>query len=137
MLRWTFDIPAKRFTGRTATFPFFPRSLVQIAFHDTPAVLAGTAIQGRRRFHCQVRRQRVWERHPKGDEIVQIIDGTTTLQVVRDNRSEDFTLSAGAFVVIPQGAWHRFESAEGVSLMTATPEPSEFTTVDDPSLLGS
>ena len=23
-----------------------------------------------------------WERHPKGDEIVQIIDGTTTLYVV-------------------------------------------------------
>jgi len=78
----------------------------------------------------------VWERHPKGDEIVQIIDGTTTLHVIRDSRSEAFTLSAGAFVVIPQGAWHRFESAEGVSLMTATPQPSEFTTVDDPSLLG-
>jgi mannose-6-phosphate isomerase-like protein (cupin superfamily) len=78
----------------------------------------------------------VWERHPKGDEIVQIIDGTTTLHVIRDSRSEAFTLSAGAFVVIPQGAWHRFESAEGVSLMTATPQPSEFTTLDDPSLLG-
>ena len=79
----------------------------------------------------------VWERHPKGDEIVQIIDGTATLHVVSDGRSEAFTLSAGAFVVIPQGAWHRFESADGVSLMTATPQPSEFTTVDDPSLLGS
>ena len=79
----------------------------------------------------------VWERHPKGDEIVQIIDGTTILHVVGDTRSEAFTLTAGAFVVIPQGAWHRFESAEGVSLMTATPQPSEFTTVDDPSLLGS
>jgi mannose-6-phosphate isomerase-like protein (cupin superfamily) len=78
----------------------------------------------------------VWERHPKGDEIVQIIDGTTTLHVIRDSRSEAFTLSPGAFVVIPQGAWHRFESAEGVSLMTATPQPSEFTTLDDPSLLG-
>ncbi len=77
-----------------------------------------------------------WERHPKGDEIVQIINGTTTLHVIRDSRSEAFTLSAGAFVVIPQGAWHRFESAEGVSLMTATPQPSEFTTLDDPSLLG-
>ena len=77
-----------------------------------------------------------WERHPKGDEIVQIIDGTTTLHVARDGHSEAFTLSAGALVVIPQGAWHRFEAAEGVSLMTATPQPSDFTTVDDPSLLG-
>src|ERR1051325_9709465 len=78
----------------------------------------------------------LWERHPKGDEIVQIFDRTTTLQLVCDSRSEAFTLSAGAFVVIPQGSWHRFAAAEGVSLMTATPEPSEFTTVDDPSLLG-
>ena len=79
----------------------------------------------------------VWERHPKGDEIVQIFDGTATLHIVSDGRPEAFTLSAGAFVVIPQGAWHRFESAEGVSLMTATPQPSEFATVDDPSLLES
>jgi quercetin dioxygenase-like cupin family protein len=77
-----------------------------------------------------------WERHPKGDEIVQIIDGTTTLYVVSEGRSEAFNLSAGAFVVIPQGAWHRFESTDGVSLMTATPQPSDFSTVDDPSLLG-
>jgi mannose-6-phosphate isomerase-like protein (cupin superfamily) len=76
-----------------------------------------------------------WERHPKGDEIVQIIDGTTTLHVAGDDRSEAFTLSAGALVIIPQGAWHRFESADGVSLMTATPQPSEFAAVDDPSLL--
>ena len=79
----------------------------------------------------------VWERHPNGDEIVQIIDGTTTLYVISEGRSEAFTLSAGAFVVIPQGAWHRFESEEGVSLMTATPQPSQFTTLDDPSLLGA
>ena len=78
-----------------------------------------------------------WERHPNGDEIVQIIDGTTTLHVVSDGRSETFNLSAGALVVIPQGAWHRFEAAEGVSSMTATPQPSEFTTADDPALTGT
>lgn len=78
-----------------------------------------------------------WERHPNGDEIVQIIEGTTTLHVVSDGRPETFNLSAGALLVIPQGAWHRFESAEGVSLMTATPQPSEFTTADDPALIGT
>lgn len=78
----------------------------------------------------------VWERHPSGDEIVQIIDGTTTLHVASGGQSEAFTLRAGALVVIPQGAWHRFELADGVSLMTATPQPSEFSNVDDPALLG-
>ena len=76
-----------------------------------------------------------WERHPQGDEIVQIIEGTTTLRVVSDGRSEAFNLSAGAFLIVPQGAWHCFESADGVSLMTTTPEPTEFATVDDASLL--
>src|SRR3954454_9627304 len=45
----------------------------------------------------------IWERHPNGDEMVQIIDGTTTLHVVNDDRSEAFTLNAGALVIIPQG----------------------------------
>jgi mannose-6-phosphate isomerase-like protein (cupin superfamily) len=75
-----------------------------------------------------------WERHPKGDEIVQIIEGTTILHVVIDGHSVAFNLSAGAFAIIPQGTWHCFDSADGVSLMTATPQPSDFTTADDPSL---
>jgi hypothetical protein len=28
-------------------------------------------------------------------------------------------------VVIPHGAWHRFQSSEGTTLMTATPFPGE------------
>lgn len=76
-----------------------------------------------------------WERHPNGDEIVRIIDGATTLHVVGNGHSEAVTLTAGALVIVPRGAWHRFESAEGVSLMTATPQPTDHTTVDDPSFL--
>jgi hypothetical protein len=36
--------------------------------------------------------------------------------------------------VNPQGAWHRFQSSEGVTLMAATPFPSEVIEldVDDP-----
>jgi hypothetical protein len=43
-------------------------------------------------------------------------------------------LSAGMMAVIPQGAWHRFRSADGVTLMTATLQPSELIQrdVDDP-----
>jgi hypothetical protein len=32
--------------------------------------------------------------------------------------------------VIPQATWHRFHSSEGVTLMTATPFPSEVIEVD-------
>jgi len=39
--------------------------------------------------------------------------------------------------VNPQGAWHRFQSSEGVTLMTATPLPSEVIEldVDDPRMV--
>ena len=76
-----------------------------------------------------------WERHPKGDEIVQIIDGATTIHVVSDGRSEAFNLSAGAFLIIPQGVWHRFEFGRWCELDDCNSQPSDFSSVDDPTLL--
>lgn len=78
-----------------------------------------------------------WERHPNGDEIVQIVDGATTLHVMTADGPQSFALKAGMVAVVPQGAWHRFEAPDGVSLMTATPQPTEHLTVavDDPRTL--
>ena len=42
----------------------------------------------------------------------------------------DYDESAGAPIVMPQNTWHRFHAPEGVSLMTATPKPTEHLTVD-------
>jgi mannose-6-phosphate isomerase-like protein (cupin superfamily) len=74
-----------------------------------------------------------WESH-LGDELIHILDGTATLEIVREDGSQSFALRAGMMAVIPQGAWHRFHSSEGVTLMTATPFPSEVIEldVDDP-----
>ena len=79
-----------------------------------------------------------WERHPNGDEIVQIVDGATTLHVMTADGPQSFALKAGMVAIVPQGAWHRFEAPDGVSLMTATPQPTEHLTVavDDPRTLG-
>jgi mannose-6-phosphate isomerase-like protein (cupin superfamily) len=78
-----------------------------------------------------------WERHPNGDELVQVIDGETKFHIITDEGPQTHTLTAGMLVVVPQGAWHRFESLEGVCLMTATPKPTEHLTVDveDPRTL--
>lgn len=76
-----------------------------------------------------------WECHPNGDELVHILDGAATLDIAHgDEPSQSFALSAGMVAVIPQGAWHRFRSVDGVTLMTATPQPSELIQqdVDDP-----
>src|SRR5271167_535621 len=50
-----------------------------------------------------------WERHPKGDELVHILDGAATLDIAHgDELPQSIALSAGMMAVIPQGAWHRF-----------------------------
>ena len=76
-----------------------------------------------------------WERHPNGDELVQIIDGATTFHIMTPEGPQSFALSAGMVVVVPQGQWHRFEAPDGVSLMTATPFPTEHVAVADPRTL--
>jgi mannose-6-phosphate isomerase-like protein (cupin superfamily) len=75
-----------------------------------------------------------WERHPQGDEIVQIVDGATTLHLMTADGQQTVALSAGMMAIVPQNAWHRFEAPDGVCLMTATPQPTEHLTgdVEDP-----
>ena len=76
-----------------------------------------------------------WEAHLAGDELIHVLDGTATLEIVCDDGPpRSFGLRAGMIAVNPQGAWHRFHSSEGVTLMTATPFPSEVIEldVDDP-----
>jgi quercetin dioxygenase-like cupin family protein len=78
-----------------------------------------------------------WERHPNGDELVQIVDGSTRVDLIIDGKIETHQLSAGMTVVVPQNAWHRFHAPNGVSIVTATPRPTEHLTVDveDPRTL--
>ena len=71
-----------------------------------------------------------WERHPKGDEIVYILEGSTMLHLMTDDGPEDHALRAGMMMVVPQGVWHRFESKDGVTLMAITPQPTEHPAVD-------
>jgi mannose-6-phosphate isomerase-like protein (cupin superfamily) len=75
-----------------------------------------------------------WEIHRGGDELVHIVEGVATLEILGDCGPQSFALHAGMIAVNPQGTWHRFHSPEGVTLMTATPFPSEVIDddVDDP-----
>ena len=75
-----------------------------------------------------------WEAHLPGDELVYIVDGAATLEIVGEDGPQSFALRGGMIAVNPQAAWHRFSSPDGVTLMTATPFPSEVIEldVDDP-----
>ncbi len=73
-----------------------------------------------------------WERHRQGDELVQILKGATTLTVLTDEGESKLELKAGMLTVVPQGCWHRFEAPNGVTVLTATPQPTDHTTAEDP-----
>ena len=73
-----------------------------------------------------------WERHQKGDELVQILEGATTLTIMTESGPQSFKLAAGMIIVVPQGHWHRFHSAERVTVLSATPQPTEHTRAEDP-----
>ncbi|HET7883808.1 MAG TPA: cupin domain-containing protein [Acetobacteraceae bacterium] len=71
-----------------------------------------------------------WERHPQGDEIVHIVDGATTLHLITGEGRQSLALTAGMMAIVPRNAWHQFEAPDGVSVMTATPQPTEHLRVD-------
>jgi quercetin dioxygenase-like cupin family protein len=71
-----------------------------------------------------------WERHPVGDEIVQILEGAATLHLMTVKGKQSLGLTAGMMVVVPQNIWHQFEAPDGVSVMTATPQPTEHLNID-------
>ena len=73
-----------------------------------------------------------WERHAKGDELVQILDGAATLTIMTDDGPQVLELRAGMLVVVPQGHWHRFQVPGQVTVLTATPQPTEHSAADDP-----
>jgi len=77
-----------------------------------------------------------WERHRQGDELVHILDGATTLTIMGPEGPQRFELSAGMLIVVPQGHWHRFHSPNGVTVLTATPLPTDHADVEDPRTLG-
>jgi mannose-6-phosphate isomerase-like protein (cupin superfamily) len=74
-----------------------------------------------------------WETH-REDELIHILEGTTTLDIVCDDGpTRSFELRAGTVAVVPQGAWHRFRSAGLRKVMSATiPGEHIDLDVDDP-----
>ena len=72
--------------------------------------------------------------HLAGDELIHVLEGVASLEILGEDGPQSFALRAGMIAVNPQGAWHRFQSSEGVTLMAATPFPSEVIEldVDDP-----
>ena len=72
-----------------------------------------------------------WERHLAGDELVYILDGSATLEIVCDDGPpKSVELRSGMIAVIPRGAWHRLLSPDGATQLAVTPFPGETLEVD-------
>ena len=66
-----------------------------------------------------------WEIHRNGDEIVMVVEGSTTLTMLIDGAEVPNTLTSGQLIVVPRSTWHRFETPEEVKVMTVTPQPTD------------
>lgn len=66
-----------------------------------------------------------WERHPQGDEIVYVLEGETTLVLLDEEGERGNLLRSEEFLIVPQNTWHRFETPNGVKILTATPQPTD------------
>jgi mannose-6-phosphate isomerase-like protein (cupin superfamily) len=66
-----------------------------------------------------------WERHSHGDEVVMVLDGRTTLVLLLDGEEVAHDLGPQSLIVVPRNTWHRFESPDGVKVLTVTPQPTD------------
>jgi mannose-6-phosphate isomerase-like protein (cupin superfamily) len=76
-----------------------------------------------------------WERHRNGDELVQVLEGETQLTILIGAGRAVLEMKAGMLTVVPQGCWHKFHAPSGVTVLTMTPEPTDHSTADDPTLV--
>jgi mannose-6-phosphate isomerase-like protein (cupin superfamily) len=73
-----------------------------------------------------------WETHPE-DELVYVLDGTATLDVVTEDGPRSFAVGAGMIAIVPPTVWHRFRSPEGKTSFSAVlPGDHIELDVDDP-----
>jgi mannose-6-phosphate isomerase-like protein (cupin superfamily) len=73
-----------------------------------------------------------WETHPE-DELVYVLDGVLTVDIVEEDRVRSFEVGAGMMTIVPLGAWHRVHSVDGVTVMSLTiPGDHIDLDVDDP-----
>jgi mannose-6-phosphate isomerase-like protein (cupin superfamily) len=73
-----------------------------------------------------------WELHSDTDELLFVLQGSVTVEILSPTSSETHDLEAGQFVVVPQGLWHRHLNIRNLIEMYFTPGNSIQSTAADP-----
>ena len=61
-----------------------------------------------------------WEMHPKGDEVLILLEGSLTLIIDQDGQESRLDMTSGQTFVMPKGAWHRAVAQRGVRMIFMT-----------------
>ncbi len=66
-----------------------------------------------------------WERHPEADELLYVLDGDLDVTLLSDDGEVLVSVPAGSIFVVPRGIWHLPVPRATVTLLSATPKPTE------------
>ncbi len=73
-----------------------------------------------------------WEIHHDTDEFLFVLQGSVTVEILTADASTDTALTAGQFVVVPKGFWHRHRNVVDLVEMYLTPGQTEQSGAPDP-----
>jgi quercetin dioxygenase-like cupin family protein len=75
-----------------------------------------------------------WERHPEDDELLYIIEGHVTVEILTEDERVEVLVAEGSAFVVPKNHWHRHKVHGVVKEMYVTPGPSDTSFADDPRI---
>ncbi|WP_280303518.1 cupin domain-containing protein [Nocardia neocaledoniensis] len=73
-----------------------------------------------------------WELHPDTDELLMVLRGRVTVEILTDSDRRRIPLTAGQFAIVPRGHWHRHLDIDQVVEMFYTPGATIESTAEDP-----
>jgi mannose-6-phosphate isomerase-like protein (cupin superfamily) len=73
-----------------------------------------------------------WELHLDTDELLFVLEGSVTVEILTSESPERHDLIAGQFVVVPRGLWHRHVDIRDLIELYFTPGESIQSNAADP-----
>ena len=63
-----------------------------------------------------------WERHPKGDELVYLLEGDTDFLLRHEGKETTIRVNVpGTYITVPKGAWHTASPRKPTTMLFFTP----------------
>ncbi|MEC3915440.1 cupin domain-containing protein [Nocardia sp. CDC160] len=78
-----------------------------------------------------------WELHPDTDELLMVLSGRVTVEILTDTARHRLPLTTGQFTIVPKGHWHRHIDADEVVELFLTPGTTLESTAADPRAPGT